>query len=1125
MRISTLLLLCSLALSSFAAPSLVRNPKRLITYADGSYSSRGMVIGNFGGDSGPDILTAISGHSFQVLVSDATNGVMGEPWVTPNPQTFASMAVGDLDKDGDADIAVSDYYGTITIYTCNGSGTFSKTTELTTEIYGPQLVIAEFTGDGRGDLAVSAGYPGSLTVFPSNGNGTFGTAIVSTLPTSNSGELMPFDVNLDGKTDLLLRDYYSGMFIGVGNATGAFTFTKITSDWTTGDVAFGDFDKNGTTDFAAVLDSTSDSAIRVYKTASNGTATAFASYGNMRYGCITVADADGDGTLDLLATAASAGGMIAVLHGNGDGSFLQPAIWHTGGASRLAANDFNRDGKIDVVLNNPGSTPALQFVAGTGGGAFDTYRSYNANGTILLGAYDGTRLIGANDMNHDGAPDLVVMVEPAFSVNTQLAVLLNDGTGGMPLTPTTTVDTGSWLTQSFALGDVNNDGHADVVGFGSLYMQGRTWLGRGDGTFQTPVSFPILYEDSGARPSLADVTGDGVVDLLTLREWTPGTATVIYTGNNDGTFTTGAPPSLNEFLAYASGDANGDGKIDFVGQRWNPRVAINKGDGTFTLTSFGENSIETVGGLIDMNEDGFDDLLLSDSSGSVLRLSNGDGTFGARKTFTIDPTFGNEYYALTALEGDFNGDGHTDLAYGPNFYLGNGDTTFRSYAKVLASGNAHDFAVADFDGNGTDDVALQTSAGTVSLLLTNTGPEPAETPTISINTQTLSPRYGTPVTYTAHLETNTARTLTGMVSFARNGVPFALVAPNGFNASASVELPTGNSVISATYMGDDFYAPSNTSSMEQAVTKAATTLSANPTYTGQTPACGMSIPVFVRVQPQPLSLPAPTVDVTFQEGNTSIQAVKLPGSGSYGEATHSLLGLGAGPHVITVDFAGDANYAAATTNFYVSLAAATKPVITATNAVHANGIGYATVALPYDAPVQWTITNGTITQGQGTKRIKYTAGASGQVTLGVSYGNGICGVDGSASVNVPIVTRAAGASMLYLIDTPCRALDTRYGTILGANETRPLNFANVCGIPSDAKAVAVTITTVAPTASGWLSFYPTDLPWPNTSVVSYRTGRTRANNSVVALSPGARATVKNGGPAVHFIIDVAGYFQ
>lgn len=1117
MRVSTLLLLCSLALSSFAAPSLVRNPKRLITYADGASSSRGMFIGNFGGDAAPDVLTAISEHSFQVLVSDPTNGVMGEPWVTPITQSFRSIATGDLDNDGDADIAMSDYYyGKITIYTCNGNGTFTKATELTTGNVS-QMAIADFTGDGRGDLAYLSGY--SLSVLPSNANGVFGTAIVSTLPMS--AELLPFDANLDGKTDLLLRSSYE-FFIGLGDGTGAFSFSAITDDWTS-DVAFGDFDENGTTDFVMV----SDGGLRVYKTQSNGTATAYAVYGNIRYGAATAADADGDGHLDLLAIGQSGAGILAVLHGNGDGSFQQPVLWHTGAARRVAAGDFNRDGKIDVVLNNIGAAPSLQFVAGTGGGAFDTYRSYNANGSILLGAYDGTGLIGADDMNHDGAPDLVLMVEPAFGVNTRVAILLNDGTGSMPLAPTTTVDTGSWLTQSFVLGDVNNDGHPDVVGLGSAYHQGRTWFGRGDGTLAAPVSFPLLDDDDRAIPKLADVTGDGIVDLLALREWTPGTATVIYRGNNDGTFSTaGAPPKLDDFLVYGTGDVNDDGKLDLVSQSWYLRVAVNNGDGTFVRTAFGETWIETVGGLVDLNEDGFDDLLLSNDGGSVLRLSNGDGTFGARKTFDLNPPFGNQYFALTTLPGDFDGDGHTDLAYGPNFYLGNGDAAFRSYAKVLSAGDAHNFAIADFDGNGTDDVALQTAAGTVSLLLTNKGPEPAETPSISINTQTLSPRYGTAVTYTANLETNTARTLTGMVSFARNGVPFALVAPTGFNASAGVELPTGNSVISATYMGDDFYAPSNTSSMEQTVAKAATTLAAGAVYYYGTFYCGMNIPVFVNLQPQPKTQPSPTVEVTFREGNTAIQSVKLPPStGNYGEATHSLLGLGAGTHTITVDFAGDANYDPATMTFYVTIVPAVKPVITATNAVHASGIGYATVALPYDAPFQWTITNGTIVSGQGTKHIKYTAGANGQVTLAVSYGNGVCGADGNASVNVPIVTRATGASMLYLIDTPCRALDTRYGTILGANETRPLYLANVCGIPSDAKAVAVTITTVAPTTSGWLSFYPSDLPWPNTSVVSYRTGRTRANNAVVALSPGARATVKNGGPALHFIIDVAGYFQ
>jgi hypothetical protein len=217
---------------------------------------------------------------------------------------------------------------------------------------------------------------------------------------------------------------------------------------------------------------------------------------------------------------------------------------------------------------------------------------------------------------------------------------------------------------------------------------------------------------------------------------------------------------------------------------------------------------------------------------------------------------------------------------------------------------------------------------------------------------------------------------------------------------------------------------------------------------------------------------------------------------------------------------------ATSTPLQVTITSGPDVTINASSGVYASSTeNFASVAdQGAGATYNWSVTNGAILSGQGTRSIVYSAGASGTVGIDVTVSAPGCTGSASPHADVPIVARPAGASMLYLL-TPCRIIDSRFTTALTGSEERSIPAAGLCGVPAGAKSITANITVIAPPTDGWIGAFPSDLPWPGTSTINYRVNRTRANNAVVPLSADGRMTLKNSGSTLHFIVDVTGYFK
>ncbi|MBP9073147.1 MAG: VCBS repeat-containing protein, partial [Caldilineaceae bacterium] len=627
------------------------------------------------------------------------------PWTSGDGDYTFSVAWGDVDGDGDLDLAVGNSGSANKIY-LNQNGVLQTAADSPWSSGDSDYTESVAWGDvdGDGDLDLAVGNYHSANKIYLNQNGVLQTAADSPWSSGDSDGTSSVawgDVDGDGDLDLAVGNSGDANKIYL-NQNGVLQ-TAADSPWSSGDsdytfsVAWGDVDGDGDLDLAV---GNSGSANKIYLNQNGVLQTAADSPWSSGYSDYTQSvawgDVDGDGDLDLAVGNYHSANKI-YLNQNG---VLQTAVdspWSSGDGDNtrsVAWGDVDGDGDLDLAVGNSGSANKIYL---NQNGVLQTA----ADSPWSSGDSDGTSSVAWGDVDGDGDLDLAV----GNSVDANKIYLNQNGV----LQTAATWSLGDVdYTSSVAWGDVDGDGDLDLA-VGNYRSANKIYLNQ-NGVLQTAATWSLGDVDYTSSVAWGDVDGDGDLDLAV------------------GNFDVSGDPSL----AWGDGDADGDGDLDLaVGNYYSAnKIYLNQNGVLQTAAdspwNSGDSDYTQSVAWGDVDGDGDLDLAVGNSGSANKIYLNQNGVL---QTAADSPwSSGDSDETQSVAWGDVDGDGDLDLAVGNGgsgankIYLNQNGVL--QTAAAWSSGDSDDtqsVAWGDVDGDGDLDLAVGNSGSANKIYLNQNG--------------------------------------------------------------------------------------------------------------------------------------------------------------------------------------------------------------------------------------------------------------------------------------------------------------------------------------------------------------------------------------------------------------------
>ncbi len=677
-------------------------------------------------DNDGDLDVVISGENSSGLPSTSlylNNGSGSYYPETLNIPSYSSGTVdlADVDGDGDLDLLVTGTTGfspKSSLYLNNGSGNFTAHPTVILEgVWQSDAKFLDVDGDNDLDLLIVGVMSGGnhiANLYRNSGNGAFSLDVTASFTGVERGSIASADIDNDTDLDLVIcgMDNLGNPITHLYENDGQGDFTLISNQMTgiwQGDMVFVDIDNDQDQDLVMVGEVALGSLVGIqYNNDGSGNFTQH--FGNqfegVKNGSISIADVDNDSDIDLLITGMQGNSFEStqLYLNNGGGSFYLPqynpfqGVW----LSDAAFSDVDQDNDLDVVVvGSPmGDQRMAKLYLNTGAGEYK-----EVTGSPFPGLIDSA--VDFADIDQDNDNDMILMGKDDEG-NAYTLLYLNDGYGNYSLDQSNELD--QMARGDVMFNDVNGDGFVDITIVGVKNNNHRVtqiYLNNGTGVFSENTSAGIegyMYADL----AMADVDGDGSLDVVVSGIGINGTETALYLNQGNGNFdlVNGTP-----FVAVSTGamkfaDIDGDLDMDLIitgqgaGLDQETEVYLNDGSGNFSVLSgaisedIGRGEIDAA----DIDADGDIDLIISGTEvtlGEMVALYTNDGA----GYFTEVPNTAFPGGSNTAVDfEDIDGDGDQDLLIvGVEGQYPNG-TRFASLYLNDGLGNFNTLVLNPFEG-------------------------------------------------------------------------------------------------------------------------------------------------------------------------------------------------------------------------------------------------------------------------------------------------------------------------------------------------------------------------------------------------------------------------------------------
>ena len=656
------------------------------------------------------------------------NNIVIDRWIMSN---LSSCSASDIDNDGDIDILAtrldSNGAGVVWFENMDGLGNYSERKVITEDVVlARHVYAADIDGDGDMDVISASSNDNKIAWYENlDGNGTFGTQQI--IANNFTGARRVFAADLDGDLDMDIL------------ATGTNTSSFGVFAW------YENVDGQGTFELAQVLvnsvgakgiavadvDGDDDLDLFYTKDSNNGRVSWFenidglGSFGSPQlikfnqtggFSSVFPADIDGDGDIDVAYTYSNNVGWSENIDGLGDFA-IDHLISETVNASNaVVAVDVDGDGDYDIGATSESNNEVMWFENLDGNGDFDL-----AN--VFMNKADNAQFLLALDIDFDGDQDFV-----SASLDDRKLVWYNNTDGNGTYSSPISISKNIIGLTSITNGDIDGDGDIDIIST-STSDDEISWYpnlnGEGDFRYEHIIS---NNEGNGVpiKTIPIDFDNDGDLDIITLYS-----AEIVWFENLNGlgdfSFAINLISNVFNMNTLHLVDIDNDGDNDLIGSDSDDKLMWfenEDGMGNFGSEQIINNYLDISNTIpADVDNDGFIDILFTrysqPSTDDILfwvRNIDGTGAFGAGGLITD-----NSIRDPGNIEvGDIDNDGDIDVVVGSTFYnrlsifenldgIGNFGTQIDIDVSNTASGD--DFKIIDFNNNGKLDIIYDGTSG------------------------------------------------------------------------------------------------------------------------------------------------------------------------------------------------------------------------------------------------------------------------------------------------------------------------------------------------------------------------------------------------------------------------------